>query len=233
MAAVPIGFGIRIDGFSNPLGGIIVLPLLIAIPLTLFWIVGMMNALNFSDGVDGLAAGIAMIAAAVLVVLSARLGQYAIATMGLALVGAVLGFLPFNFHRASIFMGDAGAHLLGYLIAVLAIIGGAKIATALLVLGIPILDVVWTVIRRLRAGQEFHARDTDHLHHRLLRAGFSQRAVVGAYYLVGAGFGGIALYFQKMAKVYALGILALLMIATLYYLARSDRSGAAEDPPGS
>ena len=170
-----------------------------------------------------------MVAAAVLVVLSARLGQYAIATMGLAIIGATLGFLPFNFHRASIFMGDSGAHLLGYLIGVLAIIGGAKIATALLVLGIPILDVAWTVLRRVLAGDKFHERDTDHLHHRLLRAGLSQRTVVLAYYAVGGVFGAVALYFQKMAKVYAFAALALLMIATLYWLARSDRSDPVED----
>jgi UDP-GlcNAc:undecaprenyl-phosphate GlcNAc-1-phosphate transferase len=228
-AAIPIAFGVRIDGISNPFGGIIFLSLVVAIPFTLFWIAGMMNALNFVDGVDGLAGGVAVVAAAVLVVLSVRLGQYAIATMGLAVVGATLGFLPFNFYRASIFMGDSGAHLLGYLIGVLAIIGGAKIATALLVLGIPILDVAWTVVRRVRAGGKFHARDTDHLHHRLLRAGFSQRSVVLAYYAVGAAFGVVALYFQKMAKLYALGALALLMIATLYWLARWDRSSPRED----
>lgn len=228
-AAIPVAFGVRIDGISNPLGGIVFLSLVVAIPFTLFWIAGMMNALNFVDGVDGLAGGVAVIAAVVLVILSVRLGQYAIATMGLALIGAALGFLPFNFHRASIFMGDSGAHLLGYLIGVLAIIGGAKIATALLVLGIPILDVAWTVLRRLRAGGKFHSRDTDHLHHRLLRAGFSQRSVVLSYYAVGAAFGVVALYFHKVAKLYALGALALLMIATLYWLARSDRSSPRDD----
>ena len=228
-AAIPVAFGVRIDGISNPLGGIIFLSLVVAIPFTLFWIAGMMNAMNFVDGVDGLAGGVAVVAAAVLAMLSVRLGQYAIATMGIALVGAALGFLPFNFHRASIIMGDSGAHLLGYLIAVLAIIGGAKIATALLVLGIPVLEVAWTIARRLRAGGKFHARDTDHLHHRLLKAGLSPRKVVLAYYAVGAVFGVVALYFQRLEKLYALGALALLMIATLYWLARSDRSPTGDD----
>ena len=202
-AAIPIAFGIRIDGVSNPLGGIIFLSLAVAIPFTLFWISGMMNAVNFADGIDGLAGGLTVIAVGVLVVLSARLGQYAIATMGLAVVGATLGFLPFNFHRASIFMGDSGSHLLGYLIAVLAIIGGAKIATALLVLGIPILDVAWSILRRLRRGGKLQERDTEHLHHRLLRAGLSQPVVVLVYYSVSALFGVVAIYLHKMEKLYA------------------------------
>ena len=221
-AAIPLAFGIRIDGVSNPFGGLLILPLVLAIPFTLFWTTGMMNAINFLDGVDGLADGVAAIATAILVTLSVQLGQPLVATVGIALIAAALGFLPFNLFRASIFLGDSGAHLLGYVIAVLAIMGGAKIATALLVLGIPILDVAWAVIRRWRAGGRVAGRDTDHLHHRLLRAGLPQPAVVFAYYTVSAGFGLIALYLHKYEKLVALGVLGVLMVVVLLVLARTD-----------
>ena len=221
-AAIPVAFGIRIDGVSNPFGGILFLHVAVAVPFTLIWTAGMMNAINFLDGVDGLAPGVAAIAATVLVVLSIQLGQPVIATVGIALVAATLGFLPFNFFRASIFLGDSGPHLLGYTIAVLAIIGGAKIATALLVLGIPILDVAWAVIRRWRAGGHVYRRDTDHLHHRLLRAGLPQPLVVISYYAVSAGFGLIALYLHKIEKLVALGAMAFLMVAVLLILACTD-----------
>ena len=230
-AAIPIAFGIRIDGVSDPFGGILFLPVLVAIPVTLIWTAGMMNAINFLDGVDGLAPGVAAIATAVLVVLSIQLGQPVIATVGIALIAATLGFLPFNFLRASIFLGDSGAHLLGYSIAVLAVIGGAKIATALLVLGIPILDVAWAVIRRWRAGGAVSRRDTDHLHHRLLRAGLPQPIVVLSYYAVSAGFGLIALYLHKTEKLVALGTVAVLMVVILLILARTDPGNPAPGEP--
>ena len=230
-ASIPLAFGIRIDGVSNPFGGILFLPIVIAIPFTLLWTAGMMNAINFLDGVDGLASGVAAIGTAVLVVLSIQLGQPVIATVGIALIAATLGFLPFNFFRASIFLGDSGAHLLGYSIAVLAVIGGAKIATALLVLGIPILDVAWAVIRRWRAGGAVSRRDTDHLHHRLLRAGLPQPVVVLAYYAVSAGFGLIALYLHKVEKLAALGGMAVLMVVILLILARTDPGDSVPGAP--
>ena len=153
------------------------------------------------------------------------------AVLMIALIAATLGFLPFNFLRASIFLGDSGAHLLGYSIAVLAVIGGAKIATALLVLGIPILDVAWAVIRRWRAGGAVSRRDTDHLHHRLLRAGLPQPIVVLSYYAVSAGFGLIALYLHKTEKLVALGTVAVLMVVILLILARTDPGNPAPGEP--
>ncbi|MBM4438556.1 MAG: undecaprenyl/decaprenyl-phosphate alpha-N-acetylglucosaminyl 1-phosphate transferase, partial [Actinobacteria bacterium] len=124
-AAVPLAFGIRIDSFSSPAleGGVITLPLWLVVPATLFWTIGMMNAVNFMDGLDGLAAGVVAIAAAVLVVLSGRLGLPAVAELALALAAVALGFLPLNIYRASIIMGDAGSHLLGFAIATVAIMG--------------------------------------------------------------------------------------------------------------
>ena len=157
-AAVPIAMGIRINVISNPFeGGVIELPLAVVIPFTLFWIVGMMNAINFADGLDGLAGGVSVIAGVVLVVLSQRLGLPLVATLALVLAAVALGFLPLNIYRSSIIMGDAGSHFLGFAIAVIAIMGPAKIATAILVLGVPILEVAWSIVRRLAPSRDRRA----------------------------------------------------------------------------
>lgn len=222
-AVIPLAFGVRIEGVSNPFGGILIIPLLLAIPFTVMWIVALMNAVNLADGLDGLAAGIALVAVTILVILSARLGQPEVATLGLALVGAIIGFLPFNIFRASIFLGDSGAHLLGYMLATLAIVGGAKLATALLVLGVPILDVAWSVIRRWRSGVDITSRDTNHFHHRLLRTGMSQLEVVAVYCGVCATFGLSALILTRYQKLFAFGILFAVIIIVALCLARTDR----------
>nr|MDA8217500.1 MraY family glycosyltransferase [Dehalococcoidales bacterium] len=178
VAFVPISFGIVFDGVAGPFGGILLLPGLLVVPITLVWIVGMINTLNLTDTMDGLAAGVATIAAFVLAAVSLQNGQVSIASLPLALAGATTGFLIFNFHPSRIIMGSAGSLFLGYILAVMAIIGGAKIATAVMVLGLPILDVVWVIISRLARGRSpFSGGDSAHLPHRLLAMGLSQRAV--------------------------------------------------------
>ena len=229
-AAIPLACGIRIDAVSNPLGGVIELPLVIVVPFTLFWIVGMMNAINFSDGQDGLATGVSTIAALVLVVLSSRLGLPDVATLALALAAVSLGFLPLNFYRASIIMGDSGSHFL----AVIAILGPAKIATAILVLGVPILEVAWSIVRRVARGGSMSTRDTRHLHHRLWEAGLAQPVVALFYYVVATGLGVIALLVERVNKVYAfVGLMGLLLVLLLV-LARLPRRrliGQPTEPP--
>ncbi|MCS7050590.1 MAG: undecaprenyl/decaprenyl-phosphate alpha-N-acetylglucosaminyl 1-phosphate transferase, partial [Thermomicrobium sp.] len=173
--------GLVIEQFNSPFGGVVVLPLLIAIPATIFWIVGMMNTVNFLDGLDGLAGSVTLIAALVLFVHTffrpPGNPQFTISLLAAALLGAVGGFLLFNWHPARIMMGDSGAMLLGYTLAILAIIGGAKIATALLVLWVPILDVAWLIVYRLWNGRSPMEADRGHLHHRLLDLGWSQRRI--------------------------------------------------------
>lgn len=194
----------------------------LAIGATLFWIVGMQNMLNWVDGLDGLAAGITLIAALVLAAHAMGLGQWTIAVLPLALAGACAGFLPFNFHPARIFMGDVGAMTLGYVLAVSAIIGGAKLATALLVLGVPIIDMAWLIVQRTLHGRSAASAGRDHLHLRLLDMGFSQRQVVGFYYVLSATFGTIALLdvMTPAAKLLALLMLGTLVLAVLLYAAR-------------
>ncbi|NIN69517.1 MAG: undecaprenyl/decaprenyl-phosphate alpha-N-acetylglucosaminyl 1-phosphate transferase, partial [Anaerolineae bacterium] len=165
------------------------------------------------------AGGVTVIASLLLFAHSYRLGQYSIALLPLALAGCVLGFLPFNFYPARVFMGTSGSIFLGFALGTLAIIGGAKMATALLVLGIPILDVAWQIINRLRLGRSPFLGDRGHLHHRLLDLGFSQRRVVLLFYLLCATFGALALILgsglQKLLVLLGMGVVALVMLVLL------------------
>src|SRR5579859_243544 len=161
----------------------------LAIAATIFWIVWMSNTINFSDGLDGLATGISLIAALALALHAVRQGQYTIALVPLALAGACAGFLIFNFPPARIFMGNSGAHLLGFLLGVSAILGGAKLATALLVLGVPILDVAWLIVSRTLGGRSPAHAGRDHLHYRLQDLGLSPRQILLFYYSLSASFG--------------------------------------------
>ncbi len=194
----------------------------LAIAATLVWIVGIQNMVNWADGMDGLAAGITLIAAAILALHTLWLDppQVTVALLPLAIAGACAGFLPFNFHPARIFMGDTGAMTLGYLLAVSAIIGGAKLATALLVLGVPLIDMTWLIFWRIVHGRSAATAGQDHLHHRLLALGLSQRQVVLFYYILSAAFGSIALLdiMTPLAKLLALGILGAVVLSVLIYV---------------
>lgn len=215
--------GFLIEQFQAPLWGTVYLPVAAAVAFTLFWIVGMMNTINLLDGLDGLAGGVTAIAALLLFVHMVRLEQYSLAPLPLALLGACLGFLPHNFYPARVFMGDSGALYLGYSLALLSIIGGAKIATALLVLGVPILDVAWVVIFRLSRGRSPVQADRGHLHHRLLDLGLSQVQIVGLYFAVALGFGLLAVFLPSaLSKLVALAALTLGLGALLWWLARRE-----------
>jgi len=224
--------GVVIDSVANPFGprpfpGTIPLPMWIAVPFTLFWIAGMVNTLNWIDTMDGLAAGVSAIAALVLFALSMRLGQYSVAVLPLVLAGVCVGFLPHNFHRAKLFMGTCGSVFLGYTLAVLSIIGGAKIATALMVLGVPIFDTAWVILYRTLQGRN-PTRGGDHAHltHRLLAVGMSVRKTVLLLYGLCLGFGLLALTLQGAQKFVGLAALALVSTGLVVALALRDRSNA-------
>lgn len=217
--------GIIFTAFNTPFGQVnlhTISPVL-AIIVTVFWIVGMVNTVNWIDGLDGLASGVTLIAAAILAIHTITLGQYTVALLPLALAGACAGFLPFNFHPARIFMGDSGAMVLGYVLAITAIIGGAKLASALLVLGVPILDGAWMIFYRRFVGDRAMGSDRRHLHHRLLDLGLTQRQVVALYYAVSLGFGAIAVLApDSLVKLIALALLALLLAGVLWYVTRRN-----------
>jgi UDP-GlcNAc:undecaprenyl-phosphate GlcNAc-1-phosphate transferase len=201
----------------------------LAIAATLVWIVGITNMVNWADGLDGLAAGVTLIAASILALHALRLNQLTVALLPLALAGACAGFLPFNFNPARIFMGDVGAMTLGYILAVSAIIGGAKLATALLVLGVPLIDMAWLVVSRTLHGRSAARSGRDHLHHRLFDLGFSQRQIVAFYYGLSAAFGLLALVdlppWVKLAALLLLGALVLSVILFAGARARSVSGG--------
>jgi UDP-GlcNAc:undecaprenyl-phosphate GlcNAc-1-phosphate transferase len=194
-------------------------PYWFTVAFTLAWIMGMINTVNFLDGLDGLATGVGAIVSAVLAIHMLREGQYSVALLPLALLGATLGFLPFNFYPARTFLGSVGSLVLGYLIATLGIAAGAKLALILLVLSIPIVDVAWLILARLRAGQSIGHADRRHLHFRLIDLGLSQRQVVLLTYSYCLAFGIIALVINsrllKLLTLVALGAGTLIFLAWL------------------
>jgi UDP-GlcNAc:undecaprenyl-phosphate/decaprenyl-phosphate GlcNAc-1-phosphate transferase len=184
-AAVPAGFGVWVDRFTLPFVGIHTLPESVGIPLTIVWIVAIMNMVNFLDGLDGLAAGVTAIAGLTFSVIALSLGKVDAAILSAIVFGACLGFLRHNFYPARIIMGDSGALLLGYVLATTAVQGLLKTAATvalffpLLVLAVPIVDTTFVVVRRLKHGERVFEADQAHLHHRFLRRGFSQRRAAG------------------------------------------------------
>lgn len=220
-ALVSAAFSVFIELFNSPFTDEqIKLPWYGMLPLTLLWLVGMPGTVNMADGLDGLATGITGISATVLFIHMLRLGQYSVALLPLALLGCCLGFLPYNFGRARIFLGG-GAYVLGYALGALAIVAGAKVASALLVVWIPIMDVLWQFYSRWRRGQPLGLGDRGHLHFRLLDMGWSQNRIVLLYYAITAALGATALFVSsRLLKLVLLVGVGLLVMAVLALLAR-------------
>lgn len=169
--------------------------------ITILWMLTLINALNFMDNMNGLCAGIGTIAAGWFAAIAIGHGQYLVALLALAIGGALLGFLPYNFPKASSFLGDAGSHLVGFLLAVLAILphfysetspNRLAVISPLLILGVPLLDLAWVVIIRWRLGKPFWIGDNNHLSHRLNRTGLSRPNAVLVLWLAGLVFGAVA-----------------------------------------
>src|SRR5204863_7676336 len=181
-AAIPVASGIWVHRFTFPILGIHSLPDWVGMPLSVLWIVAIMTMVNFLDGLDGLAAGVSAISAFTftLIALSLPRPEIQSAILSAVVLGAALGFLRHNFYPARIFMGDSGALLLGFVLAVIPLQGLLKTASIvtlflpLLVLAVPIVDTTFVVVRRIKHGESVFAADQAHLHYRLLRRGFSQ-----------------------------------------------------------
>lgn len=199
----------------------------VTVSISLVWMVVMMNTINFLDGLDGLAGGVSLIAGIMLFVHSAfRLmpAQTSVSLLPLALAGACLGFLFYNFTPAKIFMGSSGSYVLGYTLGALSIIGGAKMATILLALGLPLLDVVWLVVTRMAKGKNPMQGDRGHLHFRLLDLGMSQRRIVLAYYAFCAFFGTLTLMTgSRTFKLIVLVMLICIALGGFYLLQRMEQ----------
>jgi UDP-GlcNAc:undecaprenyl-phosphate/decaprenyl-phosphate GlcNAc-1-phosphate transferase len=239
LAAIAVALGVTITFVANPLdflGGLLSSPTITfaglgAVLVTGLWVVGMINSMNFIDGLDGLSAGIALIAALTLGIISltSGVGSYnpMVALLCAALAGALAGFLPWNFHPARVFIGTTGVMAVGYALAVLSILGTAKVAVALLVLGVPIIDTFWIITRRLFSGRSPFTPDRGHFHHRLLDLGLTHK---GAVLLIYAICGLLALTSIVLAggsgPLYA--FLAVVVGSGLLLLLVTFRSGADE-----
>jgi UDP-GlcNAc:undecaprenyl-phosphate/decaprenyl-phosphate GlcNAc-1-phosphate transferase len=211
LAAFAVVLGISITFVNNPFGpNNIQIDEPFATFFTALWIVGMINSMNFIDGLDGLSSGIALIAALTLGVISltTQVGQPFVALLCVALAGALLGFLRWNFQPAAIFTGTSGTMAVGYALAILSIIGLAKVAIALLVLGVPIIDTFWIIVRRLVNGRSPFSADRGHIHHRLLDLGLSHRQTVLLIYAICGALGILSLVLTGTQQLYAfMGVL--------------------------
>ncbi len=228
-ALIAIYFKVEITFFSGPGGGILALGLL-SLPITLFWLVGVTNAINLIDGLDGLASGITAICSITLFVVALRAHQVESAILLLALSGATLGFLRYNFFPARIFLGDSGSYLLGFVLAAATVAGVLKTTLVLalilpiLILGIPIYDTTSTILRRMINKRPVFQPDKEHLHHGLLSAGFSQREAVLTIYLGCVFLSLAALTATILPPKQTLVVLVVLMTALYVAVAKIRES---------
>ncbi|NEU06090.1 glycosyltransferase family 4 protein [Clostridium senegalense] len=219
-AIILVAFGLRVNFVTNPLyiGEDYINLGFIGIPLTIIWVIGITNAFNLIDGLDGLAAGVGIISSLTLMIVSFINGRVDAVFLTAILAGSIMGFLPYNFNPASIFMGDTGSQLLGFLLAAISINGAIKSATALVIavpllaLGLPIYDTLFAVIRRKASGKPIMQGDNGHLHHRLLALGLSQKQAVIIIYLINAILGGIAIIAMQLSNKKSYFLLATVVI---------------------
>lgn len=232
-ASIPIAAGLRVEFIGNPFGGGLFQLGLLSYPVTALWIVGFANVINLIDGLDGLAAGISAIAATSFLVLAVQMNQLVAAVMAAALIGSCLGFLRFNFHPASIIMGDSGALTLGFLLGCMSLQGVMKSVAAitlmvpLLVIGVPVFDTASAIIRRWRHGRPIQEADDGHIHHRLLYRGFNQSQTVLIIYgwSVALAVGGYAMRFVPLyLKIVVFLLLGALSGLMAYWLGLFDRA---------
>ncbi len=221
-AIIIVSSGISIRFITGPFGGILHLPILLSDLVSVVWLVWVMNMLNWSKGVDGQMPGIVAISAIVIGILSLRFvagesSAYIDVKLSFIIAGCALGFLIFNFHPAKIFPGY-GATSLYLLLGVVSILSGAKLATAILVMGIPIVDAMFTIVRRIMQKQPPFVGDKKHLHHILLRLNFSQRQIALFYWTISAILGIISLTLDSHNKIFAIIMLLVITIGALLFL---------------
>ena len=222
---VIIGGDLKIDVLTNPNffspNPYWVLPEWLSVTATLIWIVFITNAVNFIDGLDGLAAGVSAIMSVSLVFIAVKVGEYPVAIIGTSLMGACFGFLPYNFNPAKIFMGDTGSTFLGFMLATLSIQGVFKsyaiisFAVPLLILGLPLFDASFAMLRRISKGQSPMQADRGHLHHRLIDMGFSQKQTVFILYAISGVLGITAVVLAESNALRAILILLCVLVFIL------------------
>ncbi|GGA43913.1 MraY family glycosyltransferase [Paenibacillus physcomitrellae] len=218
---VVFGFDIRIEFANIPFHSYSSVESWIAIPFTILWIVGVTNAINLIDGLDGLAAGVSAIAIGTIAVMSFIIGNEIIAVICLLLLGSIIGFLYFNFHPAKIFMGDSGALFLGFSLALLSLLGFKQVAivsflTPLILIGVPLSDTMFAIVRRWMQKKPIFSPDKGHLHHCLRELGFSHRQTVLIIYGIAAFFGILAVI-QSSAALYSANWVTFVVICIMAF----------------
>lgn len=217
-------FGVGLEVISNPFGGVFLLTdyLWLANILVFIWLFGMMFTTKLLDGLDGLVSGIVFIGAMMIGFLSLQVEWFQpdLASLAFLFAGAVLGFLIWNWHPAKIFLGEGGSLFLGFMLGGLAILSGSKIATTLLVMAIPILDILRVIIFRIKNKKPVFAGDSEHLHFRLLQSGLNQRQAVLLFYAISFLFGISTLFLQSSQKLLALVFAFVLMMLLGVWLSK-------------
>lgn len=214
---------VKVEFFTNPftMNNEVIYLKWLSIPITLFWVVGITNTLNLIDGLDGLAAGVAMISSLSLTFVAEKFGYTTVILISAIVAGSTLGFLPFNFNPAKIFMGDTGALFLGFMLAAISIEGVMKsvatiaIIVPIMILGVPIFDTTFAIFRRLLSGRSIMSADKGHLHHRLLARGYTQKKTVLILYAISATFGVFAVLIAKANSKQAVYLSVILFVATV------------------
>lgn len=219
-------FGIHLEYITNPFGGIVVFDsaakISIGLLLTGGWILLLMNSMNWVDGVDGVSGGISFIGALTIFLLSLKpeVNQPPVAIIAMALAGAIFGFLFLNFNPARILAGTSGSMFLGFILAVLSVFAGAKIATTLLVMVVPIVDAFWVAFMRLKSKQSPFSADRQHLHHKLMEKGWSQKQICALYYIITSIVAVLALLTQSVTKAMVIILVICLLTAGSFLMRR-------------
>ena len=247
-AVIAVAHGVTIEGLMNPNvfadNETLVIGIL-SIPVTIIWIVGVTNAVNLIDGLDGLACGVSTISCVTMLVVALMVAEPNVAVILACLMGACVGFLPYNFNPAKIFMGDTGALLLGYVLATVSIMGLFKFYAVMtflvpiLALALPLFDTAFAIIRRLLKGQNPMTPDRGHLHHRLIDHGLSQKQAVAVLYSLSAmlGLTAVVICTGGETRLLLLGVDLLIAIAVGLFVWRTIEHPAhdvtVDPPPGS
>jgi UDP-GlcNAc:undecaprenyl-phosphate GlcNAc-1-phosphate transferase len=218
--------GVRLEYITNPLGGILMLKsgagYAVGLFVSIAWVVFLMNTMNWIDGVDGVAGGVTLVSVVTIFFLSLRpeVNQPPIAIITAVLIGALMAFLLFNFYPARILAGTSGSMFMGFILAIMAIFAGAKIATTLLVMAVPIIDALWVICERLGSGGSIFSADKRHLHYRLIEIGWTPRKICIFYYGITALVAIVALNTNALGKAVTFLIVAIIMVGILFVIRR-------------
>ena len=236
-ATIASSFGYTVIKVSHPLGGAFYMPVLFSLGFTIFWIVGITNAVNLLDGLDGLSSGVVAIISGSLFFAAVKGGSPLVAFLSIALAGSCLGFLPHNFYPAKIFMGDTGSMFLGFCLSLISIEGAYKGSTfitlfiPIIAMGIPVIDTALSILRRLVRGGKVFQADKEHIHHKLLLGGSQREAVIRIYFLT-ACFGMIAISFTGMNEVWVFFALIATAVLALRWVVNSGFLDFVDDDTG-